>query len=195
MLERSRECLLNIHLDYRTFAFTAAAVLSHVGRMRSLSIVQSNEALNKFQDGLLSSGSNTPQLKNLRISHRTCLEDQPTPVFKLLASTFTPRITLNGLSLNSINLEWQIFPIPNLTSLSLELLELSDPPSWTHFLEALLGMPRLESMSFSFETLKLTSQPASHLGRSRCLTFNISRSTGAPPRMYTPSFVIRHILA
>lgn len=163
MLERSLECALTISLDYRTSPSTTTAVLSHVGRVQSLSIVEYNEALNSFQAALLASKQRTSQMEYLRIAHRTYLEEQPIPAFKLLKSTFPSRTALKGLVLNGIDLEWEMFPIQNLTSLSLIFLEMSDPPSWTLFIDTLRGMPLLESLSFSFHSLNLASQPSRNL--------------------------------
>ncbi|KAF5310133.1 hypothetical protein D9619_010573 [Psilocybe cf. subviscida] len=155
MLERSRQCPLEITLHQRTPKDTSIAVLNHIGRISTLTIIeQSNKALDAFQTNLLDMGHKALQLRSLQI------QDKSWPPFKLSATTFLESTSLKSVQLSWIDFDWQIFPIPSLASLSLESLRtLRGGPSWAQFLGALRDMPLLEDLLFGFDDLHLKFPP------------------------------------
>ena len=155
MLERSRTSPLDIDMFPTTSYVTCTAVLGHIGRIESLVIEQSALDLQIFQHSLALAQA-APLLKTLEISKTS----ESLYVFRLSASLFHQIPSLSTLSLAGIDFDWIIFPLRNLTSLSLDwLAPLSEPPSWTQFYSALRQMPSLEDLAFRFDDLQLISPP------------------------------------
>ncbi|KAF5310137.1 hypothetical protein D9619_010577 [Psilocybe cf. subviscida] len=92
MLKRSRQSPLEITLHQRTAKHTSVAVLNHIGRISTLTIIeQSNKALDAFQTTLLDMGHNASQLRSLQI------QDMSLPPFKLSATTFPEPASLKSI--------------------------------------------------------------------------------------------------
>ncbi|KAF5309441.1 hypothetical protein D9619_012301 [Psilocybe cf. subviscida] len=159
MLERSRMSLLDVVLNGLTSIATVTAVLDHITRIESLSILQDALGCHHCQSHLLKLGQNVPHLRILRI--RCILRPMsgvPSPVFRLSVNTFQRPVSLQQIHFGTLDYDWNIFPIPSLTVLSLKGCRLSDPPSWMHLQDALRGMPLLEAIAgFNFKDLGLSS--------------------------------------
>lgn len=156
MLERSRTSPLQIDMSLTTSKATCTAILDHIGRVESLIIEQSQPGLQHFQRSLLGLAQEASFLKTLEITQDL---GSLGAAFRLSTPVIHQLPSLKTLWLANINFDWMMFPLHNLTTLSLVCLELSKNPSWTQFYNALRHMPFLEDLGFRFDDIQLTSPP------------------------------------
>ncbi|KAF5325436.1 hypothetical protein D9619_010113 [Psilocybe cf. subviscida] len=152
MLDRSRTAPLMVALDKRTSELTTAAIFDHLRRIQVLQIRQSTEQLTRTQEILLAS-TEVPALDllGLEVVDMDSPYDRPSSeTFTLSSTSFCRSSTLRRLDLTYVAIDWNIFPLPNLTFLSLRM-----PSSMTTSLEqiltALTGMSSLESLFLELE--------------------------------------------
>lgn len=159
-LERSRAGALDILIDDKTSESVLVPVLNEMQRVRSLVLrSRSTTFMDYVQELAQSLGHEASSLKVMDISKMIWV-DWDDSVFTLPASTFGSASQLCTLKLSLINFEWQMLPLPNLTTLSLRSMKMSSDLSWKEFLQTLAEMPLLKVIDVSFRELRLHT-PAS----------------------------------
>lgn len=180
MLERSRTSSLCIDLRQTASTATSAAVLDHVRRIGSLSIQQRIEDLDKLQALLSTLKHAESHLIHLDISQYPDLKFKPQEArFRLAPGTLQNLTSLTSLNLRSTSVDWQIFPIITLTTLSLRYTTASDGLSWEQLGAAFSEMILLAKLAIDLTSLQLRSPRmlTMHLPQLRYL--DISKSVSS----------------
>lgn len=153
MLQRSQLSPLYIEMNHGTSKDTCTAVFSHIQRISSLVLRSNPEHLQCFHAVLTSTTTAASLLKDLAISDfTTSIRPQLS-----LPEARKNLPALKSLTLANVRFNWQMFPLPSLTSLTLLTTCETFNVSWQRFAVTMNRMKRLRTLTLAFNSLRLQS--------------------------------------
>lgn len=158
MLERSQNAPLDVQFGDRrvprpnSTTATMTAILTEIERIRTLSFTQMPiNSLETAQTFLRRQGRQALILESLNVE---CSE--PGPVwFNFSLDLFHPTASLRQLSVMSVQIDWNMLPIINLTHMNFIGVHTSVEVTGAQLVSAIRQMENLEELSIAFDDIRL----------------------------------------
>ncbi|KAF5325130.1 hypothetical protein D9619_010050 [Psilocybe cf. subviscida] len=157
MLQRSQKAPLEVHFAETHFPSphlmtTIPVVLAEIERIRTLSFTQKPSTfLETAQIFLMNQDRQALILENLNIE---CSESDPI-WFNFSLDSFHPSASLRQLSLSSVQIDWNMLPITNLTHISFANTRTPIEVTGAQLMSALRPMVNLEELSIALDDIRL----------------------------------------
>lgn len=159
MLGRTRSGPIDVHIPWEASDAAVSVFLEHVERIKRLKCHLTPSRLRDMEASLARFGRNAPTLEELHLNSSN--SNSSYAFSSTLLAAIQPTNLLRTLKLSGIAIDWQVFPLPHLSCLSLFNVRITTAISGKEFASALQGMPRLEELSIRFDSLRLHQYPSS----------------------------------